>query len=446
MHTQNTTVPGATPSRRAFLGTSLRVGGLSALGASLASHASASLFERLSAFTGEPASLASNEDFWLPIQQAFSIDRSIINFNNGGVCPSPVIVQDAMRRMLEFSNRDVPSHALWTVLQPQIEGVRERMARQWGVDKEELAFTRNASESLQICQMGLDLEPGDEVLTTTVDYPRMVNTFKQRERRDGIKLVEFKMPIPLESDDEAVRLFESHITPKTRAILMCHMVNITGQVLPVKRICEMARARNIPVIVDGAHSFAHLDFKLSDLDCDYYGVSLHKWLFAPHGTGLLYVRRDKIKELWPLMAATEKQDDDIRKFEEFGTRPLANTLAVAEALTFHQTIGPARKEARMRYLRDRWANRLLAHAPGRFRLHTSLDPHYSCGIGTIEIDGIDATALRTHLHDKHGIFTIALKHAEFQGIRVTPSVYTTLEEVDRFCEAMESVAKNGLPA
>lgn len=439
---------GHAPSRRAFLGASIRAGGLTALGASLlhANAAHGALGERLAAFSGEPESLASNEDFWLPIQQAFSVDRSIINFNNGGVCPSPTIVQDAMRRILEYSNRAVPSYALWTALQPQIEGVRERVARQWGVDTEEIAFTRNASESLQICEFGLDLQAGDEVLTTTVDYPRMVNTLRQRERRDGIKLVEFKMPIPLESDDEAVRLFESHITPKTRMILLCHMVNITGQILPVKRICQMARARNIPVIVDGAHSFAHLDYKLSDLDCDYYGVSLHKWLFAPHGTGLLYVRRDKIKGLWPLMAATAEQDDDIRKFEEFGTRPLANTLAIAEALTFHQTIGPARKEARMRLLRDRWAKRLLSHPSGRFRLNTSLDPRYSCGIGNVRIDGIDSVALRSHLYDKHHIFTIAIKHAEFEGIRVTPSVYTTLEEVDRFSEAMESVAEKGLPA
>jgi len=433
-------------SRRDFLGASLRVGGIAALGAAVAQTSQAALADRLAGFSGPPESLATNEDFWLPIQQAFSVDRSVVNLNNGGVCPSPVIVQESMRRLLEYSNRAVPSMALWSVLQPQIEGVRARVAREWGVDSEEIAFTRNASESLQICEFGLDLRPGDEVLTTTVDYPRMVNTLRQRERRDGIKLVEFKMPIPLESDDEAVRLFESHITPKTRMILLCHMVNITGQVLPVRRICQMARARNIPVIVDGAHAFAHLDFKLSDLDCDYYGVSLHKWLFAPHGTGLLYVRRDKIKGLWPLMAATSEQDDNIRKFEEFGTRPLANTLAIAEALTFHQVIGAARKEARMRFLRDRWARRLLAHPSGRFKLHTSLDPRYSCGIGTVQIEGTDSTALRSHLYEKHSIFTIALKHPEFEGIRVTPSVYTTLEELDRFCEAMESVAEKGLPA
>jgi isopenicillin-N epimerase len=314
-------------TRRAFLGRTIGAAGAMGL-AGFASRAAgeelgAEFAEGLSSFGGTPQEIAANEDYWFQVQQAFSVDRSVVNFNNGGICPSPIVVQEAMRKILEFTNRQPTSYALWTVLQPQMEGVRERVARQWGVDKEEIAFTRNASESLQICQMGLDLQPGDEVVTTTVDYPRMVNTFKQRERRDGIKIVEFKLPIPLEDEDEAVRLFESHITGRTKAILMCHMINVTGQILPVKKVCAMARKRGIPVIVDGAHSFAHMDYKLGDLDCDYYGVSLHKWLFAPHGTGLLYVRKDKIKGLWPLMAATEAQDEDIRKFEEFGTRPMA---------------------------------------------------------------------------------------------------------------------------
>lgn len=437
-------------TRRAFLGRTIGAAGAMGL-AGFASRAAgtelgAAFAQALASFDGTPQEIAANEDYWFQVQQAFSVDRSVVNFNNGGICPSPIVVQEAMRKILEFTNRQPTSYALWTVLQPQMEGVRERVARQWGVDKEEVAFTRNASESLQICQMGLDLEPGDEVLTTTVDYPRMVNTYKQRERRDGIKLVEFKLPIPLEDEDEAVRLFESNITARTRAILMCHMINVTGQVLPVKKVCAMARKRGIPVIVDGAHSFAHLDYTLGDLGCDYYGVSLHKWLFAPHGTGLLYVRKDKIKGLWPLMAATEAQDEDIRKFEEFGTRPMANCLAIGEALTFHQGIGPARKEARMRFLRDRWAKRLLAHSSGRARLHTSLDPRFSCGIGTVQIEGVDSAELRKFLWEKHRIFTISLGHAEFEGIRVTPSVYSTLEEVDRFCEAMESVMENGLPA
>ena len=228
---------------------------------------------------------------------------------------------------------------MWRILEPQREPVRQRLARAFGCDGEEIALTRNASEGLQICQFGFDLEPGDEVLTTTQDYGRMITTFKQRERREGIVLRQFDIPVPAEDPAEIVRLFESHITPRTRLILMCHMINLTGQILPVREVVAMGRRHGLPVIVDGAHSFAHFDFEHRDLDCDYYATSLHKWLFAPHGTGMLYVRRNLIADLWPLMAAPEPMSDDIRKFEEIGTHPAANYLAIAEALTFHQGLG-----------------------------------------------------------------------------------------------------------
>jgi isopenicillin-N epimerase len=347
-----------------------------------------------------------------------------------------------MKRHLDYSN-EAPVYTMWQILEPQREAVRQRLARAFGCDAEEIALTRNASEGLQICQLGFDLEPGDEVLTTTHDYPRMIWTFKQRERREGIKLVQFPLPVPAEDPDEVVRLFEQHITPRTRLILMCHIVNITGQILPVRPVVQMARARGIPVIVDGAHAFAHFAFTHADLDCDYYASSLHKWLLAPHGTGLLYVRRDKIKDLWPLMAAPEKLDDDIRKFEEIGTHPAANYIAIAEALTFHQGIGAERKEARLRYLRDYWATRLLEH--DRIRLHTSLKPEFSCCIGTVQIEGVDTARLADHLWKRQRIIVVPIIHEQFEGLRVTPNVYTTLEELDRFCEAMEDVIRNGLP-
>lgn len=400
----------------------------------------------LGSHAGEPGAMATNEDFWHTVQQAWTLDRSIVNFNNGGISPSPWVVQEAMRRHYEYTNRVPPPHALWSVLPPQKEALRQRVARQWGVDAEEIAFTRNASEAMQICQLGLDLQPGDEVLSTTHDYPRMLNTFKQRERREGIKLVQFDLPAVSESDDEIVALFERHITPRTKAILMCHVIFLNGQILPVAKICRMARARGVPVLVDGAHALAHMDFSIAELDCDYYGVSLHKWLFAAHGTGLLYVRRDKIKGLWPMMASTEAQENDIRKFEEFGTFPMGNTLAIAEALTFHQGIGPARKEARMRFLKDRWATRLASHPSGRVTMRTSMSPHFSCGIATFNIEGIDHGALREYLWNEHRIFTVSISSAGVVGTRVTPSVYSTLEEVDRFCEVIERVIEKGIPA
>jgi isopenicillin-N epimerase len=389
-----------------------------------------------------PERVARNEDFWFAIQQAFTIDRSIINLNNGGVSPSPAVVQEAMKRHLDFSNTCPPPISLWEILEPQKETVRARLARQWGVDAEEIAITRNSSESLQICQMGFDLKSGDEVLTTTHDYPRMITTFKQRQRREGIVLKQFKLPIPCEDDDQVVSLFESNITPKTRLMLMSHIVNITGQILPVKKVVAMARRRNIPVIVDGAHALAHLDFKIADLDCDYYGVSLHKWLFAPHGTGLLYVKRDKIKDLWPLMASEEKLDSDIRKFEEIGTHPAANALAIAEALTFHQGVGGERKEARLRYLKEYWSTRLLRFSD-RVRLHTPRSAKHSCAIATVQVDGLNTEELVKYLRAKHRILSVAIVHEEFNGLRITPSVYTTLEELDRFCEAMEIAIRHG---
>jgi selenocysteine lyase/cysteine desulfurase len=346
-----------------------------------------------------------------------------------------------MKRHLDYSN-EAPVYTMWRVLEPQREAVRERLAAEWNVDTEEIALTRNASESLQICQFGYDLQRGDEVLTTTQDYPRMLTTFKQRERREGIVLKQFSIPVPAEDPAEIVRRFEENITPRTRLILMCHMINLSGQILPVREVVQMARSRGIPVIVDGAHALAHFDFKIADLDCDNYSVSLHKWLFAPHGTGLLYVRRDEIKDMWPLMAATEEMDGNIRKFEEIGTHPAANYLAIGEALTFHQGIGPKRKEARLVYLRDYWAKRLLEH--DRVRLHTSLKPGLACGIATVEIEGIEPGELSNWLWREHHIIVTPINHADFRGLRISPSVYTTIEELDRFVAAMESVVRNGL--
>ena len=401
------------------------------------------ILQSLSYYKGTPAQIAQDEDYWSEVAQAFTVDRSLVNFNNGGVSPSPSFVQEAMKRHLDFSNL-APSYTMWEILQPGQETVRQRMAREWGVDTEEVAITRNASESLQICQLGYDLNAGDEVLTSTQDYGRMRTTFMQRERREGIVLKQIELPVPAEDDAEVVRRFEEGITDKTRLILMCHMINLTGQILPVKDVVAMARRYDIPVIVDGAHALAHFDFKISDLECDNYSTSLHKWLFAPHGTGLLYVRREVIPDIWPLMAARENQNDNIRKFEEIGTHPCANHLAIAEALTFHQGIGPKRKTERLVYLRDRWAKRLLE--TDRIRINTSLEPGFACGIANVGIDGVDTVALRNWLWNEHRIITVSINHAQFQGLRVSPSVYSTLEEVDRFVDAMEFAAKHGIPA
>jgi isopenicillin-N epimerase len=292
--------------------------------------------------------------------------------------------------------------------------------------------------------MGMDFKSGDEILTTTQDYPRMLTTLRQREKREGLKLKLIQIPIPPKNLDEITAAFEKGITSRTRLILIAHQVNITGQITPVKAVCDMARAKGIETIVDGAHSFAQFDFKQKDLGCDYFGTSLHKWLYAPKGTGLLYVKRDKIEKIWPLMAAESKQASDIRKFEEIGTHSAAIKLAIGEALLFHNGIGGKRKEARLRYLSRYWMNR-LKDVP-KVRFNTSFDPNQSCAIANVHIEGTKPDAVVKYLFDKHHIFTTPIVHEEFQGIRITPNVYTTLSELDRFCEQMELIARKGLPA
>ncbi|MBI5864151.1 MAG: aminotransferase class V-fold PLP-dependent enzyme [Planctomycetes bacterium] len=394
-----------------------------------------------------PDQLASDEDFWIQIQQAYTVDRSMINLNNGGVSPAPRVVQDAMRRHLEFAN-NAPAKNLWQIQDPQVENVRARVALVFGCSPEELAITRNASESLQICIYGIDLKPGDEVLACELDYPRMLNTYRQRELRDGIKLRLAPIRVPVESPEDVVQAYRAAMTPQTKVMLVSHVVFVSGQIHPVRELIRLGRERSIPVIVDGAHAFAHLAFKRDDLECDYYGVSLHKWMTAPHGTGFLYVRDRCIESLWPLMAAIEPRSKNIRKFEEIGTHPAANYLAIAEAVTLHNAIGPARKEARLRYLRNRWANRLLADK--RVRLCTRLEPVHSGGFVTFSIEGMDNVKLHEHLWAKHKIFTVAIDYPEkkstVRGIRVSPNTYTTIEEIDAFSAAVEDVLANGLPA
>src|SRR5277367_1373223 len=301
--------------------------------------------------------IAIDEDFWSAVRDEFTTDRAVINLNNGHVSPAPRTVQEAMRRYLDYSNMG-PYHTMIQQLEKHIETVRRMVADAAGVDPEEIALTRNSSESLEIAQLGTPLKAGDEVLTTTQDYPRMLTTFATRARREGIKVKTVSFPVPVASMDDLYHLYEKAITPQTKLILLCHITNRTGQIFPVRRICDMAQARGITTIVDGAHAFSQFPYRISDFNCDFYGVSLHKWTFAPIGTGFLYVRKSKIKETFPLMAAGERRDDNIRKFEEIGTYPAANFDAICEAVTFNQNIGLDRKAARLRFLKDRWATAL----------------------------------------------------------------------------------------
>jgi selenocysteine lyase/cysteine desulfurase len=396
------------------------------------------------AVAGMPAAeVAADETYWREIQQAFTLDRTIINLNNGGCCPSPRVVHEALKRYLDISNQ-APVYHMWQILEPNIETVRRRLAAEFGCDAEELAITRNASEALQIAQLGIELKPGDEVVTTNQDYGRMIDTWEQRVRRDKIKLTKVSFPVPPKSMDVLADRLLSALTPATRVLHFCHITNLTGQIFPVRTIADEARRRGIKTIVDGAHAFAHFPFKASDLGCDYYGTSLHKWLLAPIGTGFLYVRKENIPSLWPLTPASEKKTNDIRKFEEIGTHPAANHNAIAEAMSFHEGIGIERKSARLRYLRDRWANR-LAQNP-KIRIHTNLDPVHSCAIGTVQALGAPTGKLVAHLWDRWRIIGTPIVHAEYEGARITPNVYTTIEEVDTFAAVMEEIAAKGVPS
>jgi isopenicillin-N epimerase len=421
-------------SRRAFLG----AGTTGAFALAFTNESLARVAEAAArAAETAPADLAADEGYWREIQQAFTLDRTIINLNNGGCCPSPRVVHEAFKRYLDESNQ-APVYHMWQILEPNIESVRRRLAASFGCSPDEIAITRNASEALQIAQLGIDLKPGDEVVTTNQDYGRMLDTWDARVRRHGITVKKISFPVPPPSMDDLADRLISAIGPKTKVLHFCHITNLTGQIFPVRKICDAARGKGVKTVVDGAHAYAHFPFKVQDLNCDFYGTSLHKWLLAPIGTGFLYVRRENIEGLWELTPTAASRAKDIRKFEEIGTHPAANHNAIAEALSFHEGIGGERKAARLRYLRDRWAKRLTA--TGRFKVHTSLDPSQSCAIGTVQVLGVETNKAVQALWDKWRIIATPINHAEYTGIRVTPNVYTTLEEIDTFGDAMEKIA------
>jgi selenocysteine lyase/cysteine desulfurase len=389
-----------------------------------------------------PASLADDETYWAQIQRAFDTDRTMINLNNGGVSPTPSHVLEAMIRDLRFTN-ELPVEHMWRVLEPRIESVRRDLAHDFGCDPEEMAITRNASEANEIAILGMDLQRGDEVLATNQNYGRMLNTWKQRVQREGIVLNQISFEVPPKSQQYLLERIRAGITPATKVIEIPHITNLTGQIMPIREIVAMARPLGIEVIVDGAHAYAHFPFTRDELGADYYGTSLHKWLLAPIGTGFLYVRKDKIPKLWPLMAGNPGQEADIRKYEEIGTHPAANHNAISAALAFHRAIGSDRKIARLRFLRDRWARRLAAEN-ARFRILTPLDSPFAGAIAMVHVDGMKPGELGAWLMSKYRIVTTPIAHPEFEGLRITPNVYTTVDEIDVFADAMIRAVRNGI--
>jgi selenocysteine lyase/cysteine desulfurase len=366
----------------------------------------------------------------------------MVNLNNGGCSPAPTHVLEQMIRDLRFSN-ELPVEHMWRVLEPRIESVRRDLAKDFGCDVEEMAITRNASESNETMIFGIDLQKGDEVIMTTQNYPRMQNAWMQRSRRDGIVLKKVKIETPVKSTQSYVDQIAAAITPRTKVIEVMHISFQTGYIAPVREIVDLAKPRGIQVFVDGAHAFAHFPFTRDALGADYYGTSLHKWMHAPIGTGFLYVRKDKIKSLWPLMAGSVEQEANIRKYEEIGTHPAANHNAISVAIAFNRGIGIERKIARLRFLRDRWAKQVLA-ASDRAHMITEIGPNKSGAIGVFGVDGMDMGKLGGWLSSEHHIVTTPMVTDEFKGMRITPNVYTTIDEVDLFADRVIKAIRQGV--
>lgn len=379
----------------------------------------------------------SEEDFWEWVRFQFPHHPTILNLNNGGVSPHPRPVQEALWR-LEAAANELPAYIMWRV-QDRKEPLRQRLAQLAGADPEEIAIVRNSTEALETVIFGLDLRRGDEVIAAESDYPSMVAAWKQREERDGIKVQWIRLPIPTENEEGLSRAYLDAITPRTRVIHITHLINWTGQVVPPTRICTEARRKGIFTIVDAAHSFAHLVYRFSDLGCDAIGVSLHKWLCAPFGTGLLYVRKEKIREVWPLYAAPpDRKADDIRKFEHLGTRSIPTEQAILAAIDFHEAIGARRKYERLTNLRRYWLQKAL-QIPGI----QSLTPDtLAGGLATIQMEGWEPNKLADHLLEKYQIFTTAIDWMGIRGLRITPHVYTRFSELDRLVEALWNMRRH----
>ncbi len=385
-----------------------------------------------------PDELASEEEFWYYIQQAFTVSPAIINLNNGGVSPAPKTVQDAMKRYYDFSN-EAPSYYMWRVLDQGRETLRKNLANMAGCDAGEIAINRNSSEGLETVIFGLSLKAGDEIVAAKQDYPNMVNAWKQRELRDGIKMKWINLELPSEDEKYLVKQYVDALTPNTKLVHLTHIINWNGQILPVRKIADEAKKRGIEVLVDGAHSFAHFNFKIPDLNADYFASSLHKWLYAPIGSGLLYVRKEKIKNIYPLFAADDPMKDDIRKFEHLGTRPFFIEQAIGKAIEFNEMIGIERKEKRLHYLKNYWMEKVKNVS--KVKLLTSLNPKWGCAIGMIAIEGKKPAELDNYLFANHKIHTTTIEWENIKGVRITPNVYTTTKNLDALVEGITAFAK-----
>ena len=386
-----------------------------------------------------PSELAANQDFWTKIRSGYKLKSEYINLENGYYCFLP---QETLENYLQHI-RNVNYQGSWYMRTVQWENKKKSaamLAELGGCSPEELVITRNTTESLDLVIAGMDWKAGDEAVMAEQDYGSMLDQFKLMEKRYGIKTKRVSLPNHPKSDQEIVDLYASQITKRTKLLMVCHIVNITGQVLPIRKICDMAHAKGVEVMVDGAHAFAHLDFKIPDLNCDYYGTSLHKWLSVPLGAGFLYVKKGKASNLYPLFAETPLEPDDIYRLNHTGTHPVHTDLAIQNAIDFHKRIGIKRKEARLKFLQDYWTSK-VRNLP-RVHVNTPKEMSRHGGIGNVGIEGIEPTNLAKKLLEDHQIWTVAINRIGVQGVRITPNIYTTTEELDVFVNALKVLSGN----
>ncbi len=383
--------------------------------------------------------LTIDEGFWKEVRKQFLVDNRVVNLNNGAVGPQPIAVQQSHIRLYEQSNK-APSYFMWGEVDSKREQLRTALATLMRCDVEEIAINRNTTEGLNTVIFGLNLKAGDEVLVSDFDYPFMLNAWKQRVQRDGIVLKTVKLPLPLEDDDKAVDLYRQAITSKTKVVHLTHVINWTGQIMPVKKITQMAQALNCEVMVDAAHSLAHIPLSFQEIGCDYMATSLHKWLGAPFGTGAMIIKKEKIASVWPLLSAWEPQSTDIRKFELLGTRSFPAEMAALDAISFHQNIGLEKVNPRLHYLKAHWSER-VAQLP-RVTFHTSLKPEFSGAMATFSIEGMSSTQLANQLFETHGLHVGTIQWNGLDAVRVSPHIYTTLAELDRLVNAVAQLTKS----
>jgi selenocysteine lyase/cysteine desulfurase len=385
----------------------------------------------------DPADLASDEDFWLRVRSDYDLKPDYINLENGYYCFLP---RQTMEHLIEHM-RDVNyegSYYMRTVQWENKKMVANKVAEIVGCTADEVAITRNTTESLDLIIGGMDWKAGDEAVMAEQDYGAMLNHFRFVERRFGVVNRLVSVPNHPKNDDEIVNLYASAITDKTRLLMVCHMINITGQILPVRKIVDMAHARGVEVMVDGAHAFSHINFQMKDLDCDYYGTSLHKWLSAPLGSGMLYVKKEKIDNVWPLFAERDLEANDMRRLNHVGTHPVHTDLAILNAIEYQNTIGLDRKEARLKFLQHYWTSR-VRQLP-RVIVNTPADMNRHAGIGNVGIEGIEPSDLAETLMKDFRIFTVAIDRPGVRGLRITPNIYTTTDELDTFVDAIKELS------